>query len=298
MLRQHTAIGSRMFVCARAESAKRLSAKLRARASKQQGHMPEGSGLAMIAPLYSKADLHIHSTYSDGTADVAAILAHVAASDLRVIAITDHDTIAGGRAAAQLARQFGVEVVVGEEVSTIEGHVLALFIETELPPGRPAAETIAAVHEQGGLCVAAHPYDRSVPSLGAHGLRERCCTTWPLDAIEALNAGAIWSQRGCNRMAQRLAEEMGLPAVGGSDAHSLATIGQAYTEFAGTSASDLYRAICQGQVRWGGGYWSTWNYVEVSYQWARQRGVSGLLRVALDGVGMTRRATVARESQI
>lgn len=242
----------------------------------------------MTGAGFSKADLHIHSTYSDGTADVAAILAHVARSDLRVIAITDHDTIAGGRAAARLARDFGVEVVVGEEVSTAEGHLLALFIEHELPAGRPAAETIAAVHAQGGLCVAAHPYDRSVPSLGAHGLREHA-GAWALDAIEALNAGVIWPQRGCNCLAQRAAAELGLPGLGGSDAHSLATIGQAYTLFAGTSASDLYRAIGQGEVSWGGGHWAARHYLDLGRQWVRQRGLRGLLRVALEGAGIARR---------
>ncbi len=236
----------------------------------------------------SKADLHIHSTYSDGTANVAAILAHVAQSDLRLIAITDHDTIAGGRAAAQLARDFGVQVIVGEEVSTAEGHLLALFIDDELPPGRPAAETIAAIHAQGGLCVAAHPYDRSVPSLGAHGLHERQAE-WRLDAIEALNAGVIWSQRGCNRVAQHVAAAMNLPALGGSDAHSLATIGRAYTVFPGASADDLYRAIVRGEASWGGGYWTIGQYLDVSRQWVRQRGIGGLLRLALDGAGVTPR---------
>src|SRR5262249_43221368 len=113
----------------------------------------------------SKADLHIHTTHSDGAATVPELLEHVAQfSDIRVIAITDHDSIAGARQAAQLARQFDVEVIVGEEVSTAEGHLLALFIDAFLPPGRPAAETIAAIHAQGGLAIAPHPFDRSVPS--------------------------------------------------------------------------------------------------------------------------------------
>jgi predicted metal-dependent phosphoesterase TrpH len=237
--------------------------------------------------LLSKADLHIHSTHSDGTADVPAILAHAAASGLRLIAVTDHDTLAGAHEAAALAPDYGIEVVKGEEVSTAEGHMLALFIEDELPAGRPAAETIAAAHAQGGLCIAAHPYDRSVPSLGAHGLRTRYGSEWQLDGIEALNAGVIWTQRGCNCAAQLLAAELGLPTIGGSDAHSLATIGQAYTVFPGSSASDLYRAIVRGEVRWGGGYWSTRQYLDLGRAWVRQRGVRGLLRLTLDGAGFS-----------
>ncbi len=248
-----------------------------------------------MVPL-SRADLHIHSNHSDGTASVAAILARAAAAGLQTIAITDHDTISGALAARRLAREFGVEVVVGEEVSTAEGHLLALFLEHELPPGRPAAETIAAAHAQGGLCVAAHPYDRSTPSLGAHGMLARCAAgEWQLDAIEGLNAGVLWHQRGSNLAARHAALALGLPIVAGSDAHSLATLGQAYTLFPGAGAGDLYRAIVAGQVGWGGGCWTLGHYLDVCQQWIAQRGPLGLLRLALDGAGITRRQPAAPE---
>src|SRR6478672_7775743 len=175
----------------------------------------------------SKADLHIHTTASDGTASVPELLEYVARmTDLRVIAITDHDSIAGAQEATRLARQFGIDVIVGEEVSTADGHLLALFIDTFLPPLRPAAETIAAIHAQGGLAITPHPFDRSVPSLGRGGLQH---AGWDFDAIEGFNAGVIWSQRGCNRAAQRAAATMGLPTIGNSDAHTLATTGLGYT---------------------------------------------------------------------
>ena len=251
-----------------------------------------------MIPL-SRADLHIHSNHSDGTASVAAILGRAAAAGLQAIAITDHDTIAGALDARHMAREFGVEVVVGEEVSTAEGHLLALFLEHELPPGRPAAETIAAAHAQGGLCVAAHPYDRSTPSLGAHRLHARCAGPrqgeWQLDAIEGLNAGVLWPQRGSNLAARQVAHALRLPIVAGSDAHSLATIGQAYTLFHGTSASDLYRAIVAGEVGWAGGYWTLGHYLDMCQQWIWQRGPHGLLRLALDGAGITRRRPAAPE---
>ena len=233
----------------------------------------------------SIADLHIHTIYSDGTASVPEVLAHVAARpELRVIAITDHDTIAGALEAQRLARAFGVEVIVGEEVNTQEGHLLALYIETILPPGRPAAETIAAVHAQGGLCIAPHPYDWASPSLGHTGLQWRCAGprrgAWPLDALEGFNAGLIDVRSRRNRCAQQVARDLGLPAVGGSDAHSLATIGRGYTQFPGVSADDLYRAIVNGHVACGGRSWSLTQYLSVGWQLIRQRTVRGAIALA------------------
>jgi predicted metal-dependent phosphoesterase TrpH len=238
----------------------------------------------------SKVDLHIHTIHSDGAPTVPELLAYVAENtDLRLVAVTDHDSIAGARQAAQLAREFGVGVVMGEEVSTADGHLLALFIDSYLPPGRPAAETIAAIHAQGGLAIAPHPFDRSVPSLGRHGVAR---PGWQFDAVEGFNAGVIWSQRGCNRAAQAAALDLGLPATGGSDAHTLSTVGQAYTLFPGSTPDDLYRAIKRGEVSWGGCYWSVKQYIDMGRQLVRQRGLRGSLGLAAAGAGLAERQPV------
>jgi predicted metal-dependent phosphoesterase TrpH len=227
--------------------------------------------------VISKADLHIHTTHSDGVASVSEVLQQVAESDLSLIAITDHDTIAGAREARRLARSFGVEVIMGEEVTTQEGHLLALFIEDELPPGRPAAHTIAAVHAQGGLCIAPHPYDWAVISLGRWGLRERYGHDWQFDAIEVFNGSLSGPRRSCNARAQQIAAALGAPTVGGSDSHSLATIGRGYTTFAGSSADDLYRAIKRGDVGWGGAVWTTAQYADLAWRSVKQRSLRGAL---------------------
>jgi predicted metal-dependent phosphoesterase TrpH len=232
--------------------------------------------------MLGKADLHIHTTYSDGTATVREVLDYVVTkTDLRLIAITDHDAIGGALEARRLAPEFGLEVIVGEEVSTAEGHLLALYIDTFVPPGLPAAETIAAVHAQGGLCIAPHPFDNGVPSLGPAGMRERVAAgEWPLDGIEGLNAAVMWPRRACNLVAQLCAEELRLPITGGSDSHALPTIGVGYTRYAGTSADDLYRALGSGHVTWGGYCWSIVEYVNVAWWWVRQRSISGALKLA------------------
>ena len=235
----------------------------------------------------SKADLHMHTTASDGTATVPELLEHVAqTTDLRVIAITDHDSIAGAKEARRLACQFGIDVIMGEEVSTADGHLLALFIDSFLPPYRPAAETIADIHAQGGLAIAAHPFDRSVPSLGRFGLQH---DGWDFDAIEGFNAGVIWSQRGCNGAAQRAAAAMALPIIGSSDAHTLSTTGMGYTLFPGTGANDLYCAIRAGQVGWGGRYWGPGQYIDMSRRLIRQHSLLGVLGMAAADAGLIAR---------
>lgn len=218
---------------------------------------------------WSKADIHIHTVHSDGAASVSAVLDHVRKhTDLRIIAITDHDTITGALEAQRLAPSYGLEVIVGEEVSTADGHMLALFIEQPLAPGRPAAETIAAAHAQGGLCIPAHPYGWRVPSMGYARLRDRCvgpACDLPIDAIETFNA-SLWLPY-CNKLAANVATELNLPTCGGSDSHHLATIGLGYTLFPGDTAEDLRHAIQTGQVRAGGTSWGFVRNIEFISLW-------------------------------
>ena len=151
-----------------------------------------------------RADLHIHTLASDGVDSIATILDHVEhATDLDVIAITDHERIDAAVAARTMARELGhrAEVVVGEEVSTLGGHLLALFIEERVRPLRSLRTTIAEIHEQGGLAIPAHPL---VPyPLCAQGwvlrrlLADRDPRVRP-DAIEAFNPtmfGRPWHGR-------------------------------------------------------------------------------------------------------
>src|SRR4029450_10551158 len=94
-----------------------------------------------------------------------------------------------------LARpELGVDVVVGEEISTLNGHLLGLFLEELVPPGLTALETIARIHDQGGLAVAAHPFhplrgvDRGQYSVG------RLIPDLPLDASEGAHNAASSSK--------------------------------------------------------------------------------------------------------
>jgi predicted metal-dependent phosphoesterase TrpH len=193
-----------------------------------------------------RADLHIHTLASDGTAGVVDILEHVERNtELDVIAITDHERIDAALAGRSIARDRGlrVEVVVGEEVTTLGGHLLALWLEEPVKPFRSMRATIAEVHDRGGIAIPAHPL---VPyPLCAQGwVLRRLLADEPRfrpDAIEAFNPttlGRPWHQR-----VVRFAQQHDLAPVGNSDAHDLASIGIGYTTFHGRSGDDLRAAI-------------------------------------------------------
>ncbi len=215
-----------------------------------------------------KADMHIHTLYSDGTASVQAVLDHVeGATDLDVIAITDHERIDGALRAREIhaGGDYSFELVVGEEITTRRGHVLALFVTERVPALRPLAETLERIHAQGGIAVAAHPMAPLTPSLGTRSLLWARGATDPrhrLDAIELMNPSTAGRSRRVAR--DRLnAEILHLPAVGNSDAHVLEGIGSAWTWFPGSSAAELRAAIEHGSTRPDGVYWSHLHNVDV-----------------------------------
>lgn len=196
----------------------------------------------------SSADLHMHTHRSDGRPTVRALLDQVARNTrLRVIAVTDHDTVEGAHEARALQRYYPFEIIVGEEVSSRDGHILALYIEERIAPGMSASETITAIHEQGGLAVAAHPFFATSGTGKPHGTPQGVGTliaTLPFDAVEVHNAAPLlnWANFRAlryNRRYQRLAE------LGCSDAHIVEAIGKSLTRFPGSSAADLRQAIVQ-----------------------------------------------------
>jgi hypothetical protein len=204
-----------------------------------------------------RADLHIHTLASDGTAGVTEILEHVEENtELDVIAITDHERIDAAVAARSMARDRGLrfEVVVGEEVTTLGGHLLALWIEEPIKPFRSLRSTIAAIHDRGGIAIPAHPL---VPyPLCAQGfMLRRLLADEPRyrpDAIEAFNPttlGRPWHGR-----VVRFAQEHGLARVGSSDAHDLESIGVGYTTFAGHDGAALRAAIEGGATHHHGSF--------------------------------------------
>jgi hypothetical protein len=130
---------------------------------------------------WSMADIHVHTTCSDGRPTPEQLAAHLARGRLSVVAVTDHDTIDGALRVEDALAGAGPEIVIGTEVTSADGHVLALFVDRDVPPGRTAEWTIDAIHDQGGLAVAAHPFS---VVLGVGELAARL----PFDAVEHVSA--------------------------------------------------------------------------------------------------------------
>lgn len=192
------------------------------------------------------ADLHIHSIYSyDGICTIPAILKYVSdQTDLNVIAITDHDTMQGIPEALSLAPQYGIEVIPGCEISTSDGHLLALFIDQPVPAGLSLVETIHKVGRMGGICIAAHPMAWGTSSLKFETISKALSdpeVAKILVGIEAFNGGLVDTSQ--NDLVREVSKMMPLAQVGNSDAHTLSVIGSGLTTFKGRTAADLKLAL-------------------------------------------------------
>lgn len=180
-------------------------------------------------PPSARVDLHCHTAASfDGVADPAAMMALAAARGLTHVAVTDHDTIEGALRAVASAPA-GLQVLVGCEVNTPQGDLIFVFLDRPLPPGLSAVEAIKAAREQGALVGIPHPYDRSRRSLLRDPSNEELVAN--VDWVEVWN-GRV-GRSAVNEQAAALADRMGVPGIGVSDAHSLVEVGTVYTTMGG-----------------------------------------------------------------
>ena len=130
--------------------------------------------------------------------------------------------------------------MVGTEVSSADGHILALFVDDDVPRGLSAEATVAAIHDRGGLAVAAHPYS---VSLGVGDLAAQL----EFDAVEMVNGSPLMEV--ANARALRRLQGTVAAVVGCSDAHVAQAVGGVHTLFPGQTAADLRAALLAGTTR-------------------------------------------------
>lgn len=168
-----------------------------------------------------KTLIHIHTDYSyDSNTSLSTLARFVETEGVGCIAVTDHNTIEG---ALRLQSMTSAKVIVGEEITAREGHLIGLFLQEPVPPGMTVEETALAIRRQGGLVLLPHPF---VKIFGC-GLGE---LAWRLadlfDAVEVNNAQNL--RRTPERRAHRYAEELGMIGFAGADSHLASSIAPCY----------------------------------------------------------------------
>lgn len=213
-----------------------------------------------------RADLHMHTNASDGLPTVRELLDHVARrGHLDVIAITDHDRVDAALWAYERRHEYAFDIIPGVEVTCDIGHVLGLWVTQPIPKGLSLAETVAAIHDQGGVSILAHPFHVHMGLIAKGALRyafkPEVLLQAKLDALEIFNAGIVLP--GANLAARAMANALGMAVTGSSDAHTLGAVGAGRTRFTGRTAQDLRAALLQGKTQAEGRAWPLidyWNY--------------------------------------
>jgi hypothetical protein len=176
---------------------------------------------------YLWAELHCHSEYSrDSDIPLPRIIELCQQRKVSIIALTDHNEIAGAQELQQMAPDW-LTVIVGEEITTAEGDVIGLYLKKKIEAGLPIAETIQQIKKQGGLVLLPHPFDRiRREAVGGEVLKQ---IVQDIDALEVFNGRCLWP--GDNRRAADFAAKRGLTSFAGSDAHTPGEYGRTLVGF-------------------------------------------------------------------
>lgn len=171
-------------------------------------------------------DLHIHTLVGSPCSiiDIHDLIKQAKKVKLDGICITDHDSIAGINQSKKIGKEAGIKVFGGIEVSTKEGHVIVFSNELEKIK-RPihVTDLISWVHERGGVIIPVHPFRKGVPCLS-----EKLYEISGFDALEVLNGNC---SQDTNILGWLASLKLGIPGIGGSDAHTLTQVGRYATMF-------------------------------------------------------------------
>ena len=211
-----------------------------------------------------KYELHCHSIHSKGSKIYwEGIMAprQIPRALKRMgfggFALTDHDTVAGLKEAELESRKLGMVFIPGIEIFTASGHLIGLGVRKPLKKGMPLGRALDAIHAEGGIAVAPHPFDLRGEGVGDESSRA--------DAIEAFNSLNL--TRFENYVACKYARRLGMPIVGGSDAHSPEMLGRTINHIEAHDADSAIEQIVKGKVDVEGRYIRIPDVVS----WARER---------------------------
>lgn len=230
-------------------------------------------------------DLHVHTSFSKGTKieqegvnTPTEIIKKAKEIGLDAIAITDHDTMDGVREAQRAGKKYKILVIPGEEISTRQGHILALGIKKAIPKGIDCRKTMELIHKQGGIGFASHPFDTA--GRGLKNLALHC------DGVEVFNSLNL--ERISNNKCLKFSKKHNLPAIAGSDAHRIDMLGHGVTRVDGKNIREILNNIKNGKTSMMCKYmpnkiivnWTVWrlkksyaytiNYMDKNYSWPKK----------------------------
>lgn len=169
-----------------------------------------------------KVDLHTHSiASSDGSLTEAHYRRMLASGQLDYIAVTDHNTIAF---AQELKQKLGAHIIIGEEITTLDGEIVGLYLKKKVRPGMTAAETAIEIRKQGGLIYIPHPFETVRKGLPLDKLSR---ITDLVDIIETDNGRAVFQNKGA--LAKEWALMHRVAGAASSDAHGWHGWGKTYS---------------------------------------------------------------------
>lgn len=188
-----------------------------------------------------KADLHIHTTYSNDSTVTPKALVEKLVNDnsIKVAAVTDHNTVKGLISTRKLAATYpDILIIPGVEISTAEGDLIVLGAEETPPEPWTVENVLDFAQDNNYVSVVAHPYRE-------YGMGD-LAMNYNVDAIEVLNGQAF---KYANKLANELAKSMKIPGLAGSDAHNPSELLTIYTKIKATlDIDEILKAIKKGWV--------------------------------------------------
>ncbi len=190
-----------------------------------------------------KIDLHTHSIISqDGGITSEQYSDILTKGILDYIAITDHNDT---KFAYEMSKEWGDKIIIGEEITTLDGEIIGLFLQKTIPKDLTAKQTVKRIHEQGGIVYIPHPFETRRQGLQFTSLQT---IQEEIDIIEVFNARSKW--RGKSGEALKFAEENNKAMAASSDAHCKMGLGNAFTQVSQIPASkSLINLLKEGSLQ-------------------------------------------------
>ena len=190
-----------------------------------------------------KIDLHVHTDYSDGLLSPKDVVKTAKKKRMDGIAVCDHNTTKGYKAACSYAKKYKDFVVIpGIEVSTTEGHILGLGVHSDVKRDLKPSKAIKSIKDQGAVAII------SLPGKKPSGIPFPVVEKLKFDGLEVYNGRAM---KCYNQRAEELCKKRDKAQAGGSDGHTANQIGRAFTRFKirSTDPDDLYEEIYKRRTR-------------------------------------------------